>query len=150
MKMIKIWPWSRIEKLNSDLSFQIDRNQNLTAYNARLEGWHEKEKAKVAAGLRIIANRDLAMADLKTELATALDALRIADERADKNAVACDAAHDSAPPVPKDTRRTKAKTAEKRTATAPGGARLVLKNVEHDNRDSEKAYADAVKESEND
>ena len=120
--MINIWPWSRIAKL-------IERNATLIGYNASLEGWHEKEKAKVAAGLRIIANRDLAMADLKAELATALDALRIADERADKNAVACDAAHDGAPPVPKDTRRNKAKTAAQIEAQEAREAEIAVKKA---------------------
>ena len=118
---------------------------------------------------------------LKAELAKALVALRIAEQRAGKKAGAlrahdavkvfgCDVlVNDALPPgsfkivgadtfqtnqpisfnerpVNTGTRRTKAR----RTATAPGGARLVLKNLEHDNRDSEKAYADAVKESEND
>jgi chromosome segregation ATPase len=136
MTMINVWPWKRIKDLEAQFAkdtedlrqakitieatarkLNIERNHvdSLSRDNVSLQG-------SVAAGLRIVADRDQTIAELKAELATTLDALRIADERADKNAAACDAAHDkpkiviakvrpvNVGAIPKDTRRTKAKT----------------------------------------
>ena len=120
-------------------------------------------------------------ASLKAELATALNALRIADEReSSKVAIANamlnrDGAFQTNQPMsfnerlpneaafrggsidipslaPKsnvdattpDKRRAKAKTADKRTATAPGGAELHLKPARQNNKAQEAAYAEAV------
>ena len=89
---------------------------------------------------------------LKAELATALDALRIADERANRNEAALRASSKIAkikavsknPAIAGVTPKLGA--IPKRTATAPGGARLVLKDSGKPNDGADAAYAKHVKD----
>ena len=116
--------------------------------------------------------------DLLGQVSSLNELLRIADERADKNPVACDAAHDDKPVdivwaepsevgnaiktlrsqlAPADTFQTNQPISfnerpvntgtrpKKRTATAPGGSELHLKDLPSSIDEQAKAYSDHVK-----
>jgi hypothetical protein len=111
-----LWPWGYANELEAQVVKKSADLRQAKIANVSLQG-------RVAAGLRVIADRDQTIEGLKTELVTTLDALRIADKRADKNTTVRDAAHKGVftttqpisfneRPVTKDTRQTKPKTAE--------------------------------------
>lgn len=172
---MNIWPFNKINQLQSDLALAkqviADQGVSISFLEQEKNKWisccgeiskqGQKDSRALEAAKRDIELHKGEIVDLKAEVSSLTEALRIADERADKNAAACDAAHDclgkalpppgfaailddGAPAFKANLVRTKVGATPKRTATAPGGAKLVLRADVKTDDGAEAAYAKRV------